>query len=61
MSIDISFIIENWLSDEEAYLFNQLSDHSVFFQSDFSIAYGSGETRRRGRPFGGKFWVVKND
>ena len=61
-SHDISFVIEHMLSDEEAYLFNQLSHHhSILFQSDFSIANGSGETRRRGRPFGGKCWVVKND
>ena len=61
-SHDISFIIEHWLSDEEAFLFNQLSDqHSILFQSDFSVANCSGSTKRRGRPFGGKCWVVKND
>ena len=61
-SHDISFIIEHWLSDEEDFLFNQLSDkHSILFQSDFSFANCPGSTRRRGRPFGGKCWVVKND
>ena len=59
-SHDISIFIEHWLSDEEA--FNQLSNqHSILFQSDFSFSNCPGSTRRRGRPFGGKCWVVKND
>lgn len=51
---DICFFIEHWLAEEEAYLFNELnSTKSILFESEFSLS-----ENRRGRPFGGKCWVI---
>ena len=59
-SNDIIFLIEHWLAEEEAYLLNDLStSHSIIFQSDFSFSSTIGK-RRKGRPFGGKCWIISN-
>ena len=52
----ICFFVEHWLEENEAYLFNDIcNNHSIIFKSDFDRMVNS-----RGRPFGGKFWVIDN-
>ena len=52
----ICFFVEHWLEENEAYLFNDIcNNHSIIFKSDFDRMVNS-----RGRPFGGKCWVIDN-
>ena len=57
----ICYFIEHWLGNEEAYLFNQLCNHhSIIFNSDF-INADRDANNKRGRPFGGRCWVISNE
>ena len=59
---DICFFIEHWLGNDEAYLFNQLCvDHSIIFKSDFDNSEFGTVNNRKGRPFGGSCWVIRNN
>ena len=58
---DICFFIEHWLGEEDAYLFNNISnDHSIIFLSDYSHLERD-LTRKKGRPHVGKCWVIRNN
>ncbi len=55
---DIIFLIEHWLRPDEQYIINDLiSEHRAIFKSDMQ-AISSKKTR--GRPFGGRCWLIKN-
>jgi len=58
---DICFFVEHWLVNKEAYLFNSIcSEHSIIYKSDFDKhSFSTCGAKRRGRPFGGTCWVVK--
>ena len=61
-SHDICFFIEHWLGDAESHYFNQLSDdHSFIVESDFANSAFEGTKKKRGRPFGGRCWAVRNN
>ena len=52
----ICYFIEHWLGSDDAYLFNEIcNNHSIIFSADYD-----NDNRRRGRPFGGKCWVLHN-
>ena len=60
MNNDICFFIEHWLAEEEAYFFNELSEeHHILFEADFSIEARLRCDDVRGRPHGGRCWVVR--
>ena len=57
---DICFFIEHWLAEEEAYIFNELSEgHHILFEADFSIESRLRCDGIRGRPHGGRCWLVR--
>ena len=54
----IIFIIVHWLKPKEKFMINNiLSDHKLIFQSDMVDS----SKLTRGRPFGGKCWVIRYD
>ena len=53
---DKCFVIEHWLGSDDSFYFNDIcSYHSIIFNSDYANS-----VTRRGRPFGGKCWVIHN-
>ena len=57
---DVCFFSEHWLGDSEGYLFNDICrNQSTIFSADFE---NSTRDRKvgRGRPFGGRCWVVRD-
>ena len=55
---DIVFLIEHWLRPKEQFLINNLVDsHKINYQ------YGMQDSPQlsRGRPFGGKYWIIINN
>ena len=59
---DVCFFIEHWLGEEESFYFSHLSDqHSILFDSDFNCAERLCTYVVKGRPFGGRCWVIKNN
>ena len=59
---DVCFFIEHWLSEEESYLFSGISaEHSILLEADFSCEERLTCNGVRGRPFGGRCWVVRNN
>jgi len=58
---DVCFFIEHWLGEEEAFYFNELSDeHQILFEADYSCEARLRCDGAKGRPFGGRCWVVRN-
>ena len=58
---DVCFFSEHWLGDAENYLFNELcNNQSILFSSDCSNN-DFDASRRKGRCFGGRCWVVKDE
>ena len=58
----ICFFIEHWLGEEESHYFNELTNqHSILFESDFSCESRLNCKGSKGRPFGGRCWVIRND
>lgn len=56
-SCDLIFLIEHWLNSEEHYLLTErYPNHNIFFQSDMDVTKFE---KNRGRPYGGKCWLVK--
>ncbi|RNA12737.1 hypothetical protein BpHYR1_033930, partial [Brachionus plicatilis] len=55
--IEVCRWYKHWLSEEEAYIIQEIdtSSHNIIFQSEFSLT-----EKRKGRPFGGKLWLVKD-
>lgn len=60
-SNDFTFLVEHWLTHDQQNLLDDASfSHTVYnFQSDMPIS--SCALSRRGRPFGGRCWFIKND
>ena len=58
-SIDIMFLSELWLHEgEEEYLQHIFPNTNIYFQSDISV---ESKYSKRGRPFGGKAWIIRNE
>ena len=57
-NIDIIYLTETWLGEEENYIINSNFGHSynVLNHNEFLIS-----TRSKGRPFGGKSWLVNKN
>ena len=54
---DIFYLTETWLNDSEVNQFESLfNNYNIFHQSDMSI---EDSYQLRGRPFGGKCWLLK--
>ena len=54
-NFDVIFLCEHWLNSEEYYLLTErYTNHNLFFQSDMEVS----ALETRGRPFGGKCWLV---
>lgn len=54
---DICFFCEHWLGESEGYLFNDLCSHQAsFFSADFE-----NNEKRKGRPYGGRCWIINNN
>ena len=59
---DVCFFIEHWLGNAEANYLNEISsNHSTIFSSDFNNSELGGARGFKGRPFGGRCWVVRNN
>jgi len=58
---DILFLIEHWLTEDQYYLLDEISSsHDIVnFQADMDVS--SCSLSRRGRPFGGKCWFIRNE
>jgi hypothetical protein len=57
-NIDIIYSTETWLGEEENYIINNNFGHSYYVlnHNEFLIS-----TRSKGRPFGGKSWLVNKN
>ena len=54
---DIFYLTETWLNDSEVNQFESIfNNYNIFHQSDMSI---EDSYQLRGRPFGGKCWLLK--
>lgn len=55
---DITFLIEHWLSEEDSQLLDRFGDdYKIIFESDYSMT----DFKRRGRPFGGRAWIIRKN
>jgi hypothetical protein len=57
--IDVCYLTELWLHSGEQYILDTMfcNNYNIHFQSDMSIA----DSYKKGRPFGGKCWLIKKD
>ena len=56
---DIFYLTETWLNDSEVNQFESIfNNYNIFHQSDMSI---EDSYQLRGRPFGGKCWLLKSN
>ena len=51
---DISFLSELWLRPNEINLLKNITDKAILFRSDIDEKYV------KGRPFGGRAWIINN-
>ena len=61
---DIIFVCEHWLAQEQEYIIHDLlndNNHQILFLSDYTLAEKEFFQKKKGRPFGGSLWIIRND